>query len=282
MTRWKTDNEMVQLPIMSAADAVALGTALETRARDAPGPLPPGIGSALNDLGDSRRALARATQLRMQEDSADSGRRSAADRVLDGVWAGTESWCLGFLRLPLTPRSEPFIDSAQTLMDKLFADGLKFIQLRFRVQWFESQNRIDIIDELGLERHFELLGGRIYLDTLREAQQEYGDALGITDRNEPVDLPSVRDALEVFRSALRRYVVRVFAHVEPRQPATQKLADELLAPLKQWRSAPSSPSRQPGEEPDGEPMEAAGGSEPGQVTAEPVASGGGEPGQGGD
>jgi hypothetical protein len=282
MTKWKTDNEMVQLPIMSAADAVALGTALETRAREAPRPLPPSIDSALSDLGDSRKALARVAQLRLQEDSADTGRRVAADRVLDNVWGGAESWCQGFLRLPLTPQSEPFIESARILSDKLFADGLKFIQLRFRVQWFESQNRIDIIDELGLERHFEVLGGRIYLDMLREAHKEYGDALGITDRDEPVDLPSLRDALDVFRSDLRRYVVRVIAYVEPKQPATQELADDLLVPLRQWRAASSSPPRVPVDPPEGEAMEAADGSEPAEATAVPVAAGGEGPGEGND
>lgn len=282
MTRWTTENEIVQLPIMSAADAVALGTALETRARAAPGPLPSSIDSGLGDMCASCRALALAVQARLQDESTDSQRRVTADRVLDSVWGATESWCRGFLRLPLTVQTEPFVESAQTLADTLFADGLKFTQLRFRVQWFESQNRLDLIDKLGLEQQFEMLGGRIYLYMLREAHREYGDVLGITDRDDPVALPSVRDALDRFRSDLRRYVVRVMAHVEPAQPATRELADDLLAPLNHWKPAPSSASRAPVDQPGSEPVEAAGAAEPTESAAVPSPAGAADPGEGAD
>jgi hypothetical protein len=40
-------------------------------------------------------------------------------------------------------------------------DGLKFIQLRYKLQWAESNTRVLLIEEQGLSAEFKKLGGSI-------------------------------------------------------------------------------------------------------------------------
>ena len=52
-----------------------------------------------------------------------------------------------------------------------------------------------------------------------------------------------RDALDAFTAALRDYVVRVMAAVEPGDRKSQALADLLLAPLAAWTPSPARPAK---------------------------------------
>lgn len=236
MTRIVTSDSLVQLPKVSTADAVALGTALATQA-DAAGSLPGAIQRNYQRMITARDALSNASKQRLQAEALTSGSvAKQADQVLDNIWSAIKDLCTAYLKLPRTTATQPFIAAAEALNTRLFPDGLSFLLLKYRSEWFESKKRIELIDQEGLDAHFITLGGAVILDSLRSAQQAYGDALGLTT---PVDNDAtvVRDALRAFQSELRRYVISVVAHIDPEDATTQALADSLLAPLVEWKSS---------------------------------------------
>ena len=243
MSRSYEPSDIVQLPRLGVPDATALGASMATRAR-AVDSLPPLVAHSFTRLEDALDDLRVAAQVRVV--GVESGAARESDRVLDSTWSATHQWCLGWCRLPPLPRHFESIQAATTLRDRLFADGVKFILLKHRVQWFESQTRLDIIEDEDLGPLFAQLGGASILEGLQEAHEAYGKALGITAISED-DAPaaSLREHLFAFLDALRRYVIQVSAHADQDDAEARELAAALLAPLRDWQSTPvtSSPEQ---------------------------------------
>lgn len=187
-----------------------------------------------------------------------SGRRpfyfASCGRWVDGVLSGMFDWLYGWSKLP----NEPQAKVARSLLAELFPKGLKFTQLPYKLEWSQVEARIVRIDARGLDTKIRQLGGAPFLTQLRKAHKEYGEALGITGVlavEEPA--AGVRDAYDNFLIALRNYVLKVAAHVEPDEPETGELAAILLAPLHAWRIATAGSARDPSaEEPAPEPAPA--------------------------
>lgn len=236
MSRSYAPSDIVALPRLGVSDGIALGAAMSTRAH-AVAPLPPLVAHSFTRLEDAHDELRVAAQVRVV--GVESGVAREADRVLDSTWSATNQWCLGWCRLPPLPRHFENIQAATTLRDLLFADGVKFTMLKYRVQWVESQTRLDIIEDEELAPLFDQLGGASILAGLQEAHDAYGKALGITAVSED-DAPtsSLREVLFAFLDALRRYVIQVSAHADQDDVEAQNLADTLLAPLRAWQSTP--------------------------------------------
>ena len=254
MVRIVSSDSLVQLPRVSTADAVALGTALATQA-DAAGPLPGAIQRNYQRMTSARDALSDASKQRLQAEAQSSGSAAKqADQVLDNVWSAINDLCTAFIKLPKNATTLPFVTAAETLKAQLFPDGLSFLLLKYRSEWFESKKRIELIDQEGLGAHFNTLGGAVILDSLRAAQRAYGDALGLTAHTDG-DVTLVRDALSAFQAELRRYVISVVAHIDPDDDATQALANTLLAPLVEWKSSATRQTDAESEEPAEEPSD---------------------------
>jgi hypothetical protein len=229
---------------MSAADAVALGTALEAAAAAVTQPLPASIARKLQRLTDARRQLSDIMRRRIQAaGDADSPSATVADNVLDGVWGGLREQCRSYLRLPRNDETAALMDAAQALLQALYPDGLAFTGLRFHLQWVESQSRIEMIDTQGLIQHFNTLpGGRIFLTQLRAAHAAYGEALGLTRSAPQPNVTMIRTALNAFQSGLRRYVMAVNGNADPDVPGSEELAVTLLRPLDTWKPTPAKAS----------------------------------------
>lgn len=76
--------------------------------------------------------------------------------------------------------------------------------------------------------------------------------MGFTDPND--ETPSavlMRERRDELKSAMRRYVLVVMAHVDSDDPADAVLADSLLLPIKTWKPrTPAVPATgEPGETP---------------------------------
>jgi hypothetical protein len=248
MTRSYAPSDIVPLPRLGVSDAIALGATMVTRAHAA-GPLPPLAASACTRMEDAYDDLRVAAQSRVL--GAESSAARETDRVVDATWSATHQWCLGWCRLPPLPRHIETLQVANTLRDRLFADGVKFTMLKFRVQWVESQTRLDIVENEDLAPLFARLGGTPLLEALKEAHDAYGKALGITAvGDDEVPTASLRDLLSVFLDALRRYVIQVSAHADQDDVEAQELADALLAPLMTWQSTPVTSSEQDADDTD--------------------------------
>lgn len=231
-------DEMVQLPRMSASDAIALATALETRIVAA-GALPPAIARASEAVRQALAVLLGHAEARVPG-AASGEAREVANRNLDAAWGGLRWWARGWALLPYDEHAAQ-AEGARALEAKIFPDGLRFTQLPFRSQWVESQARLGLIDKEGLAELIRTLGGELLLSAVRRAHGDFGRALGLTEvPDEPEAAPQMREGMDQLGSCVRRYVLQVTAHADSGEPGAEALADALLAPLKTWKARPAS------------------------------------------
>lgn len=257
MARTFSAPELVTLPRLSAAAALSLGTELATVA-NAQRSLPASITKAkkrlegaLDELRDIRRAAHEA-------DAIDTSAASAADQVLDAAWSSFHSFLQAWAKLPGEGASRASF--ARRLLDLVYPEGLRFTQLGYKLEWAESQTRLDRLAEKANASLVKELGGEMFVRVLREAHREYGVALKITEAKEEAKAAAkVRAPLDAFADALRRYALRVTSYVDDQDDDEEAaaLAAKLLAPLSTWRSAERRAGRaDAGEEPETPPAEA--------------------------
>ena len=274
MPRSYLATDMITLPRLSVADAVALATALLARSADA-GTLPAAIQRAA-DQTSQRLALLRDLVRGNAEIVGQSpAAMRASDRALDAAWGALSDFTNAFVRLSQTMPdashdssyagdagdasdadevNRALIADARLLRDALFYDGLRFLRRKFREQWVESQTRLDIIASRELEPVIERLGGAAIVATVRRMHHHYGEALGITAEAEERNPARVTDALLALRNSLRSYVLQVAAHADAAHDdggdstgngvsdGAAALAESLLEPLANWQDAISSAS----------------------------------------
>lgn len=237
MARSYLAEDVIQLPPLSAGDALALATALVARMER--GPLPPFLersaAKVVTCLGNLREAMRQRA-----EAEADSGEVRIVDRDLDAAWGALLDLCRSYVDLPYEDNLV-YAKAARTLVDALFYDGLKFTQLKVRDQWVESQTRLDLIESRGLQPLIEQLGGTVHLQTLRRAHDAYGRVLRITDQSgeSARQVASERKALS---DAIRAYVLRVAAYGEDDDEQALVTSESLIAPLIEWRTRRASPA----------------------------------------
>jgi hypothetical protein len=227
-------NDIIALPTLSAAAAVALGKGLLTAAK-AQTPLPTSIVMRMAALKSVHGALHQALSQKPQP-TPDLQRARSADLAEDQAWSTLHDWLAGWSKL----RSSG-ADNTRAIYAILFPTRLKFTQLPFKLEWAESDSRLARIARDGFDVELEKLGGKPILDQLRQAHRAYGDALGITAEGQDPITSTVRDLLQTFTTTLRAYFQAVTAHADPADPASVALTDSLLAPLHRWQSHISEP-----------------------------------------
>lgn len=236
-----TPTDLVQLPRMSIGVGSALGqqtlAAGFARQEDMPAP----VFKAYTSLGAAHAAMLSAMVDQFgHAGSADDANEPAVqelDRILDNCWGGADDRLLGLTKLP---PGTPGAAEAASLRKRLFPTGLSFLKLPYRLEWSESQVRIDLIERDHLAPTLADLAGNHFLPAILEAHANYGKALGMTYALPGTPLaPQVKAPLDAFANALRTYIVKVVASVDEDDPSTQTLADTLLAPLARWTSPPA-------------------------------------------
>jgi hypothetical protein len=231
--RYFTPADLVALPRLSANGAVALGNELMTVAKGA-GKLPPGLQKAQKRLATALSELESQFAAGAPDVGYDSVTAMAADTKLDRSWGALNDFAQSFLRLPHD--DEQVRSDARRVVDAAFGQGLRFLQLPYKLQWAESKARLQRLDEKATAASLKRLGGELFLQTIARAHEEYGAALNITASAEPAPKATrtLRETLEAFTAALRVYVMQVAAFgVE--DDASKASADALLVPLARWQ-----------------------------------------------
>ena len=235
MSRSYAAADIIQLPVLSASDAVVLSTQLKsaleatvkTEDSDASA-LPPSLLRAMDRLTCATTDL----ETSLAPTPTDPTEARAADSLLDDTWGAFHDWLRGWNRLSLPGQDET--ERLQGLYRALFADGLRFLQLSYKNQWQASKSRLDILAEEVNRQLLAGLGGTLFGVRLVEAHQRYGEVLGITNSTGQERAPEVREKLNALLLALRDYVLKVQATVEPEDAGTQAQAEALLKPLVDW------------------------------------------------
>jgi hypothetical protein len=227
--------DLVQLPRLDASSAQTLGKEVIVAANGEP--LPAAVAEALADLTSAHAALEGTVAVRLPTSAGpDPARTKKADTALDAAWSALYGVLKGWSVADDLPEG----GSATVLLPKIFPEGLKFVLLAYKLEWAESSARLRLISDQALDRELEKLAAGPLLQIIRDAHDEYGNALGVTAAEAEADVTSIRDALSSFSTALRDYVVRVAASVNRRDPKTQVLADVLLGPIQKWESPGSA------------------------------------------
>ncbi len=238
MSRTFDPASLVALPQLSGSGAYTLGEELRTAAKGAE--VTPPVTQAFDRVVVTHDALRVVLGECLPAPAENSAEAKQADRVLDSVYSGIYDWCRGLTKLPgeLAPG---LAAKASRIGETFFPEGLKFTQLPYKLQWADSQMRIDALTERKLAGVFEELNGSAFVTALKNAHEAYGKALGITKSKPQLsDPPEVRKALDAFGEALRSYVVQVVAFADAGGPQAAKIAQRLLAPLADWRSSPGT------------------------------------------
>lgn len=231
---------LVTLPRYSAAGAIALGTAVQSVITEVGDALPASCQPAAKKCNDRLADLRKSFGARVGGGTA-SEELVALDVELDASWAAFSGLVGAFLRAPFDGDAASARDAARRLQSAIFTDGLRFIQLPYKLEWAESQVRLDLLDEPGLATDVEAIGGAPFIALVRVKHKAYGDAQGLSkEAPAALDTADVRSRLDQFSSALRAYVVKVSATVEDDDDASRALADRLLAPIASWQSSATS------------------------------------------
>jgi hypothetical protein len=222
-------SDLIQLPRLNAPEAAGLlGEMLS--AASSVGPLPAGIERSRQRLGAAYAALEGAiTGVSVR--AGDVDRQREADRAIDNAWEATHLWLSGFCKLPVDANAH--VPSARALFSQIFPDGVSFTKLPYRVQFSESQARLDSIANEGHEETFAVLGGSSFLAELYRTHKGYEEALRpLLALDE--DTKTRNEELAAALQALRQYVSRVVSFSDPGISGSEALSNALLAPLSRW------------------------------------------------
>ena len=232
MIRTFDPSTLVVLPRLSAATADGLADKLRTAAQGVE--RTPAIEQALTRLVACHEVLQKEIRDKLRGPKAKAATREA-DTALDAVYSAIFDWCRAYSKLPdsLAPG---LASKVNVIVSTLFPDGLKFTKQTYRLQWSDSKARVETIQERGLDRVFEELGGMVFVTALREAHDRYGKALGMTQEVQAKEPAEIRMALSQLETALRGYVLQVTASVDIGAEREAEAAAKLLQPLMEWPS----------------------------------------------
>jgi hypothetical protein len=235
MTRSYTAHDFIQLPPLDANETTVVARQIATVATTL-GHLPGSVSDVLVELGASADAL--VGELKRAAPATDPAAQREADHAVDIGWASFEQWLAAFAKLPLG--AGPEVAIAQSLHARLFPDGTRFLNLRFRSEWAESDRRLAILQEEKLDAEVAKLGGAPFLVELRRAHGAYGAALHVTDPlPDPGEPKTVRVRREATQNVMRTLVAEVATASQRKQaPLSKEAAQKLLAPITAWRPSP--------------------------------------------
>ncbi|HEU4408069.1 MAG TPA: hypothetical protein VFS43_22595 [Polyangiaceae bacterium] len=228
---------LISVPRLSASTAMALGTELLTAGRQEPG-LPPALAPALGQLERGLGALRMARRLQREAKAIDASVVVEADQVLDRTWSGFHDFLVGWTKLSDAPEAAERAGRARELIERVFPDGLRFLNFPYRMQWADSLMKLDRLGEPRLAGHVRALGGEAFVGAIARAHEAYGAALNLTRRKADVNARvRVRAPLDAFLEALRSYVLRVTNFVDENKgdEAARALGRRLLEPLTAWK-----------------------------------------------
>ena len=228
---------VIQLPVLSAPQLVTLVAAMLTvaaaqAATFKKGELPGNLEPARQRLQDSLDDLQSALTLTA---ATDTQSQKQADNVIDNAWAAFHDWLGAWARIPGDHAAD-----ADSLSQLLFPTGLAFLRLAYKLEYVESENRLNAITP-DHESFLNDLGGAPMLAHLRDAHAAYGAALGITEVKEAPATPDIGSKRQACLQALRVYVTRVMAYPDPDIDGSQELADNLNEPLTEFKPTKRKP-----------------------------------------
>jgi hypothetical protein len=239
MSRSYDPANVITLPVLSTRSAHALAQSLLS-AGDKP---PAGAAKAYQRLALRVAELVEAAGTRnFTLETAEDPRET--DRDADHVHQMQRQW-LGALA-GLDAPENVLRSVAQRLYETWYGDGAFYAGSTYPDQWAQTETRLAAVAIQGLTQDYQTLGGAHFLAALQRVHAKYGQVTGITAEGpEAPEEVALKPLANAVRLAIREYIYKVGASVEPDEPATATLAARLLRPYTQWGSTPAGSKAQP-------------------------------------
>ncbi len=220
--------DYVTVPGVNVKRGIALGISVVTA-------IPRGGSAPVKDTGLRVRT---STVGLLQAWGVRQGRKSAgvheADSRHDQAWGALRDGLKSAMALNKNPQRQ---QAAITVYDKLFSNGFAFLNYPFKEQWAESERLLQLIESAELEPAIDLAcGGPDHMEELREAHEEYGVALNITEARDAEAEVNLRDELAQLRAAIADYALQVVAWSN-QAAANVVPAAAALRPIDEQRAA---------------------------------------------
>lgn len=226
MSRTFSAVDLVHLPRIDSNSAVALASSIESASAQFNDLQQTIIDAVLQMTGDRQRLLAALAKTPMGIVTPKEADRRV-DRVAGALHDIAEAW--GTLA-EFLPEGE----GAQLIMERVFADGRRFINLKLKEEWAAVETKLATIERENLLPKFEAIGAAPVVALLKQAQSVYGAVIGTTEAIE--EAPEVRECKDALLDSIRFYTLQVVATVKRGKPETANRADALLKPLREWES----------------------------------------------
>jgi hypothetical protein len=217
--------DIIALPRVDANGAIALAKAVEAAAGEQKD-LPATLHAALKGITSCRDALQKA-----------KGGVAVSIQVRDADRAEDDAACALYALLSAWARLSAYIPEgkmAQALSDRLFGDGVGFVNYKVEQEWAVVDSLLKVIVEEGLEANLIALGAAPMLTHLKAVHTTYGEAIGMTKT--PAESAEVGQKRDDLLDAMRFYVLRVAGMSEPGDAAGKSMAGALLRPIVAWRT----------------------------------------------
>jgi hypothetical protein len=245
MTRSFEPSDLIALPVLDANEACVLARSLEGATNDDQGnprELPDMVKDALEDVKEARAALWEA--LGGTAAGLDLGE---IDRKVDNTAKALRYICLGWSFLKGQMEQG---DVGAELTERLFIDGLAWLNIKPRSQWGVVETKLQTIDREKLEPKLDKLGAGPALAHLRALQGPYGKASGATEPL-PAETAPIQEKRLALLDAMRHFVAAVVGIVSRKRPETKALADTLLKPLVEWETTAARKKQKPADDTGG-------------------------------
>ncbi len=271
----------VALPRMNALEALAIGVALKTaldgaraaqvRASESTAANTHGLGRRVEAGGAAAVpvVISAGVDGSMRRLEAACGalaqaRRQRAQRVEARVGVATlrqlfnrykQAWTTLRAQLDVWRRAdalEHLPEASRAAVERVLPPGrASMLRGSAREVWVAGDDVLALVRSEEIDALFASLGGGGVIARLAAAHDELGAALGVT-----AALPSraatgvaLATAITLVQRAMREYVLKVHAMVDPDAPGSDELATRLLAPLADHRKSASRRRRSKGAAP---------------------------------
>jgi hypothetical protein len=218
----------VRAPVIDVGSGIALGIALLSAL---PKEAPADVKKSAQKLRKSVITLQGAWE--KAGDPIGLRDKRPADQATDNAWSCLHGRLSNYAYLPAA--HHPKAARAQAIIDQLFPDGLTFLQLPYATEWAESEKRIARIDKTNLVNDIDVIAGAEFLDEVRRAHAEYGQALGITKAPKSEAPESLAEPLRALAKAIAQYALKLAGLAGDSDDAL-RMARAALRPIDEHRA----------------------------------------------
>ena len=127
---------------------------------------------------------------------------------------------------------------AKRLIERLFAEGIAFLNLSYERELVVGETLLKRIDDEGLEAEIVDLTDAIVVPYIRTAQADLADVLGLGPSDgERANTRAMADALDALSESIARYVRILAGETDERDPASLAIFEKaVVGPLDEHRA----------------------------------------------